>query len=104
MVGYDYPLLPPTALQQLILEYSPPVTYFSSEKRGSEPLLGIWSPEALGELRAKVLEGKNELSSIVKHVGGKAISPLRQEWINSTNTKVEWDELMEIVASRKKAW
>lgn len=63
-----------------------------------------WSPTALQQLQKNVAQGKNGLNSVVKQLGGKLVKPLREHWILGTNTKDEWDEAMEIVASQKTAW
>jgi molybdopterin-guanine dinucleotide biosynthesis protein A len=100
VLGCDYPLLPPTALQQLVLEYSSPVTCFLNENGFAEPLLAIWSPEALQQLKENVAQGRNGMNNVIKQANGKMIPPLRQEWIMGAKTKEEWEEAMKIVESR----
>lgn len=41
VLGCDYPLLPPSALQQLMLEYEDPATCFENESGFAEPLIAI---------------------------------------------------------------
>jgi len=79
VVGCGYRNLPPTALQQLILEYEDPVTCFVDEKGGME-VIGIWSPEALERMKG---EGKVERGAdgVVKGEKEKLVRPLREEWI-----------------------
>jgi hypothetical protein len=79
VMGCGYRNLPPTALQQLILEYEDPVTCFVDEKGGME-VIGIWSPEALERMRG---EGKVErgVDGVVKGEKRKLVRPLREEWI-----------------------
>ncbi|OBT84511.1 hypothetical protein VE02_06771 [Pseudogymnoascus sp. 03VT05] len=100
VLGCDYPLLSPAALEQLISEYVPPVTCFSNEERFSEPLIAVWAPEALEKLKENVKRGRNGLNAVVKELGGKNIKPLRKEWIKGTNTKKEWDEAMELLLNK----
>jgi molybdopterin-guanine dinucleotide biosynthesis protein A len=106
MLGCDYPLLPPTALQQLILEYEAPLTCFLNSEGFSEPLIAIWSPEALEMLKSNVEEGKNGLNRVVKMMrrkngeAVKLVEPLRDEWITGCNTKEEWDAAMEVIKNR----
>jgi molybdopterin-guanine dinucleotide biosynthesis protein A len=42
VLGCNYPLLPPTALQQLILEYEAPITCFLNDNDFAEPLIALW--------------------------------------------------------------
>ena len=71
--------MPPTALQQLILEYEDPVTCFADEKGGME-VIGIWSPEALWRMKGEA-EVEREADWVVKGEKGKLVRPLREEWI-----------------------
>jgi hypothetical protein len=57
VLGCDYPLLPPAALQQLILEYEPPLTCFVNADGFTEPLIAVWSLEALDALAEEAREG-----------------------------------------------
>lgn len=97
VVGCDYPLLPPTALQQLILEYQEPVTCFLNEAGFSEPMLAIWGPDALTALRTNVEAGNTGMNRVIKQLGGKTVRPLREEWIRGANTKEDWEAAMRIV-------
>lgn len=100
VLGCDYPLLPPPALQQLILEYKDPVTCFVNEEGVVEPLIGIWGPEALEMLMGRVEMERSGLSGLVKEVGGKLVKPLREEWITRANTREESEAAMEVVGLR----
>lgn len=106
VLGCDYPLIPPTALQQLILEYEPPVTCFLNAEGFSEPLIAIWSPEALEKLKINVEHGMSGLNRIVKMLkradgqDAKLVRPLRDEWITGCNNMEEWEEAMQIIKSR----
>jgi len=95
VLGCDYPLLPPSALQQLSLEYIAPVTCFVNDSGFAEPLIAVWGPEALERLKENVAHGRNGLHYAIKQVGGKRVIPLKQEWITGTNTRKEWDEAMD---------
>jgi molybdopterin-guanine dinucleotide biosynthesis protein A len=103
VMGCNYPLLPPTALQQLVLEYESPLTCFLNDSGVSEPLIAIWGPEALEKLKENVEQGRNEMSGIAKQVGGKMVKPLRKEWIKDINTKKEWDEVMDMLLDRERS-
>lgn len=106
VLGCDYPLLPPTALQQLILEYEPPVTCLLNAEGFSEPLIAIWSPEALEVLKSNVEKGMSGLNRAIKMMkrangqGVKLVRPLRDEWITGCNTMEEWEEAMRAIKSK----
>lgn len=69
VIACDHPLLNASALQHLCHEYQPPVTCFRNAEGFCEPLLGVWGPEALGELARRV-------ESAGKHGGrGNGIGP-----------------------------
>jgi molybdopterin-guanine dinucleotide biosynthesis protein A len=100
VLGCDYPLLPAAALQQLILEYEPPLTCFVNEKGFTEPLVAIWGPEALETLNREVGKGTTGLSRVAREVKGKLVRPLREGWIAGCNTREEWEEAMLVVRQR----
>lgn len=102
VMGCDYPHLPASALLQLIVEYRPPVTCFlskdkESEKEWMEPLVAIWSPEALERLKVEVEKGVTGLNRIVRLLGGLAIWPLREEWLVGCNTPQEWEDALRML-------
>jgi molybdopterin-guanine dinucleotide biosynthesis protein A len=101
VVGCDYPLLPPSALQQLILEYEPPLTCFVNSEGFTEPLIALWSPEALDVLERNVKEGRSGLNGVVGMMEGvKLVKPLRETWIMGCNTRHEWDKAMRVLKER----
>ena len=64
-----------------------------------EPLVGIWSPEALGKLDAAGCEGRGRSkgpSAVVRELGGKQIEvPDGEEWrLKGVNNREEWDEVL----------
>jgi hypothetical protein len=77
----SYSVLSPPALQQLVLEFEPPVTCFMNSKGIAEPLVGIWMPAALGRLAEEVESGNSDLVEVVTHLNGRTVTPLRQEWL-----------------------
>jgi len=97
VLGCDYPLLPPSALQQLVLEFEGKVTCFENEEGFVELLIGIWGPEVLGVLEENVGRGKSGLNGVVRDVGGKLVKRLREGWIMGTNTRGEWEEAMKVL-------
>jgi molybdopterin-guanine dinucleotide biosynthesis protein A len=96
-LGCDYPLLPPAALQQLILEYKPPLTCFVNAEGITEPLIAIWSPEALDKLKGEVGRGRSGLNRFMSILEGKKVRPLRESWITGCNTRAQWEETLRIL-------
>lgn len=101
VIACDYPLLTVAALRQLIEDYKPPATCFLNKSGFLEPLLAIWSPAALEELKKNAEQGRYGLNSILKKMGGQAIRPGNDEWIMGTNTDEEWQKAMQIIAQQK---
>ncbi|CZT43588.1 uncharacterized protein RSE6_03650 [Rhynchosporium secalis] len=99
VLGSGYPLLPPPALQQLILELEDPVTCFVREDGILEPWLGIWGCEAPKILKTamgdEVLE-VDVLKRVFEEVQGKQVKPLREEWLTKPRTKKDWDDAIQI--------
>jgi molybdenum cofactor guanylyltransferase len=83
-------------LQQLILEYQPPVTCFINECETSEPLAGIWNPDSLDILKENVSKGGTGLNEVVAQMNGKLVRPLRGIWIKRADTKQEWEEAIQL--------
>ena len=93
----DYPLLSPSALLQLREEMTDCVTCFCNEDGFCEPLLGIWSPEALRLLEDNVRHGILGPSSVVRKHQGKMIRPRKRQWLFNANTPEEWERAMELM-------
>lgn len=100
VLACDYPLLPPSGLQQLILEYQAPVTCFKNESGSADPLIAIWGPEALEGLKERVHNETSDLDGIVEAMKGKSVNPLREQWITRAQTREEWDAAMGVLAWR----
>jgi molybdopterin-guanine dinucleotide biosynthesis protein A len=100
VLSCDYPLLPPSALQQLILEYQNPVTCFVNECGFTEPLISIWHSEALEKLKMNVKNGRLSLNDVIEEMKGTLIKPLREQWITRANTQEKWADVMAVLALR----
>lgn len=96
IVGCDYPLLTARTLQQLVKGYVPPVTCFGNEHGLLEPLLGIWSPLALGRLAENVAAGKCGPGMTVEELDGKVLIPRDGNWIFGADTMDDWDAAMRV--------
>ena len=94
IVGSDYPLLTAHTLQQLVKEYVPPVTCFSNRQGTLEPLLAVWSPQALGRLTENVAAGKCGPGMTVEELDGKILIPHDENWVFGANTAEDWDVAM----------
>ena len=94
VVGYDYPLLTPRTLQQLLNEYVPPVTCFGNQDGFVDPLLAVWSPHALGRLLENVAAGKCGPSMTVEELDGKILTPRDGSETFGAETPEDWDVAM----------
>lgn len=76
-------------------EYKPPLICFINAEGFAEPLIALWSPEALDLLEENVREGRSGLNRVVGVMESvKTIKPLREVGIMGCNTKSEWDGAM----------
>ena len=98
VVACDYPCITISALDQLKSEYIPPVTCFRNLGGFCEPLLGIWSPEAIRHLEENCEEGKLSPSKAVKELGGLVIIPDENADVvlRNVNTKEEWENVLQL--------
>jgi molybdopterin-guanine dinucleotide biosynthesis protein A len=93
VIACDFPLLQATAIRQLVNSYEPPATCFKNKEGFSEPLLAIWSPQALESLKKNVDNGRSGPSYTLKTIDSKRIVPTNEDWLVNVNTKVEWDAI-----------
>ncbi|TLD33677.1 hypothetical protein PspLS_00920 [Pyricularia sp. CBS 133598] len=114
VLACDFPFCTTEVLQQLQSEYQTPVTCFRNDEGFIEPLLAIWSPEALRRLEDNTANGKSSPSAVVRQLGGLVLAPPRQTGCNedgepdfsdgpekisrlfNVNTKEEWEEALRI--------
>ena len=102
VIACDYPFLTPTALQRLGREYQAPVTCFQNRDGFCEPLVGIWSPRALGALAERVGRGARVgPCRVVRDLGGRQIqvghSDGGREVLAGVNTKEEWEGALKLL-------
>ncbi|KAK4171667.1 nucleotide-diphospho-sugar transferase [Triangularia setosa] len=100
VVAVDCPLLSCGLLRVLRRVYQPPVTCFRNAEGFCEPLVAIWSPEALG----KVVEcaSKGMLpgpSSIIWEIGGQQIELSGADAIQlrNVNTRGDWEAVWSLM-------
>lgn len=90
VLACDYPLLTAESLSMLLTAYTAPITCFGNSEGFAEPLIGIWSPEALTRLAANHAQGRSGPSLVVRQLQGKILSCPTKELLN-TNTPLEWE-------------
>ena len=59
-----------------------------------DPLLAIWSPQALGRLAENVAAEKCGLSMTVEELDGKILAPRDERWTFGVYTLEDWDVAM----------
>lgn len=104
VVAIDYPLLTANALQRLRDVYTPPVTCFRNSEGYPEPLIGVWSPEALGRLAENVRSGKSSgPCAVVRELGGFQVDITTEEsaCLTNVNTQRDWDQVLRIIVARE---
>ncbi|EXK86036.1 hypothetical protein FOQG_10085 [Fusarium oxysporum f. sp. raphani 54005] len=95
VVACDYPCITPSALQELQSRYKPPVTCFKNHEGFCEPLLGIWSPEAISHLKENCKAGKLSPSKAVRELDGHTYLPEDSEaLLRNVNIKSEWEDAL----------
>ena len=92
VVACDFPFLESGTVKQLLDEFETPVTCFRNSEGFSEPLLAIWSPQALVELEKNVESGRKGPNFTVRMLSGKSIIPKKEKWLTNINTMEEWKD------------
>lgn len=99
VVACDYPLLTTAALRSLRQQSESsraPVTCFSNAKGFNEPLLAIWTPDALHALQENVEQGILGPSVVVKRLHGRTLRPENEHWLFNTNNWEEWQRALDM--------
>ncbi|TLS23622.1 uncharacterized protein PpBr36_06399 [Pyricularia pennisetigena] len=78
VLACDFPFCTTEILHQLQSEYQSPVTCFRNDEGFIEPLLAIWSPDALRRLEDNTANGNSSPSAVVRQLGGLVLAPPRQ--------------------------
>lgn len=99
VVACDYPLITTRELNHLYQDYEAPLTCFKNASGWPEPLVGIWSPEALAHLESNVMKGITGPKSVVRDFNGKIITALNERSLFNTNTSDDWDKAVKMAAS-----
>ncbi|KAB8246413.1 MobA-like NTP transferase domain-containing protein [Aspergillus flavus] len=96
VVACDYPFLSVSDLHHLQQEMAGPVTCFQNADGFCEPLLGIWSPEAMHVLDQNVLKGDCGPKSVVRQCSGKTIRPRDDRCLFNMNTPADLDMVLKL--------
>lgn len=99
----DYPLMRTKDADHLIANYQEPVTCFVNGQGESEPLVSVWSPQALARLVGDSARSRDEISRLLQSMEGKQVHPLYDHSLFNTNTPDEWEAAMQILAGKKQA-
>jgi molybdopterin-guanine dinucleotide biosynthesis protein A len=96
VLACDYPLISRTELQLLLDNYDGRLTCFKNAEGWIEPLIGLWSPEALGRLRTNVANGKTGPKTVVQDLNSNLIFPKDERSLFNANTMQEWDDALKL--------
>jgi len=97
VVACDYPFLTTAALQSLRQESKSSraaVTCFTNAEGFNEPLLAIWTTDALHILQKNVEQGILGPSAVVKRLHGRTLRAKHEQWLFNTNNWEEWQQAM----------
>ena len=99
VIACDYPLLDVETLRQLRSAYKPPVACFRNQDGFCEPLLGIWSPEALSRLAENAKKGISGPMLTIKDVNGTCLDPPEnaKELFLNVNTESDWRRALDLI-------
>ncbi|KAK8194396.1 hypothetical protein M8818_007586 [Zalaria obscura] len=99
VLACDYPHITASDLGALLEAYEAPVTCFVNEEGFHEPLVALWSPEALRKLRQNVSNGINGPARTIKMLNGKRMRPEREMALFNANTPQEWETALQMARS-----
>ncbi|KEF61165.1 uncharacterized protein A1O9_02730 [Exophiala aquamarina CBS 119918] len=97
VVACDFPLLEVSALRQLLEEFRGPLACYRNCRGFVEPLLAIWSPEALEQLQGNAMQGKYGPRFVTEQVNAQTILPAQNRWLFNANTTEEWREALRLL-------
>ncbi|KAJ0418617.1 MobA-like NTP transferase domain-containing protein [Aspergillus carlsbadensis] len=96
VVACDYPFFSVSALRYLHRHMAGPVTCFENTDGIYEPLLGIWTPEALSLLDNNVQQGILGPKAVVLKSKGTSIRAQEENWLFNMNTRVEYEQALKM--------
>ena len=99
VVACDYPFLSVSDLHHLQQEMTGPVTCFQNTDGSCEPLLGVWTPEAMHVLDQNVRRGIRGPKSVIRQCSGKTIRPRDDRCLFNMNTPADLDTVLKLKAA-----
>ncbi|QGA16698.1 hypothetical protein EYB26_004366 [Talaromyces marneffei] len=101
IVACDFPLLSAATLTRLIsAAKSSSVTCYRNSKGFCEPLLALWSPEALEKLADNTRQGRTGPRFVVEELpDSRILSPESEVELFNVNTVEEWEEACNLFRS-----
>ncbi|KAK2808323.1 hypothetical protein FQN50_004883 [Emmonsiellopsis sp. PD_5] len=109
VVACDFPFLTTSALKLLRQEHFTPahatngmssdeslITCYRNAKGHCEPLLALWTPDALRMLERNVKQGKTGPRFVIEELGPRGVrtvSPGEERWLFNANTEDDWKEV-----------
>lgn len=99
VVACDYPFLTTAALKSLRQKSKSSrasVTCFTNAEGFNEPLLAIWTTDALHTLQENVEQGILGPSAVVKRLRGRTLRPEHEQWLFNINNWEEWQQAMDM--------
>ncbi|KAL3441462.1 MobA-like NTP transferase domain-containing protein [Aspergillus insuetus] len=101
VVACDYPFFSVSAVRYLHRHMAGPVTCFENADGIYEPLLGIWTPEALSLLEQNVQRGISGPKAVVLKAKGTSVRPEEENWLFNMNTRVEYEQVLKMTEEMK---
>jgi molybdopterin-guanine dinucleotide biosynthesis protein A len=103
VVACDFPLLKVRTLQRLVSaqeSQSASLTCYRNSKGFCEPLLAVWSPEALEKLAGNVRQGRTGPRFVVDELpDARIINPEDEVELFNVNTFKEWEQACNLFES-----
>lgn len=103
VVACDFPLLKARTLQRLMSaleQESSSVACYRNSKGFCEPLLAVWSPEALGKLAGNVRQGRTGPRFVLDELpDAQIMSPEDEVELFNVNTVEEWENACNLFRS-----
>lgn len=100
VLACDYPLMKPEELARLLSSYAAPVTCMRNHDGFLEPLVAVWSPEALARLADSVAKGRTGPNRVIKELNGSSIAPINEQNLLNTNTPDDWQQALDILKDK----
>lgn len=101
VLACDYPFFDADEIRNLFEEYKYPLTCLQNEQGWAEPLLAIWSPAALAQLKDNVSHDITGPRHVTRQLEAHMVEPLQGRALFNTNTAQDWDTAKAMAATGK---